>query len=191
MFHKEWRDIRSYEQDTIKYQRLKYQNEEPLTYLSGLHPDLIIRDGVLLFNKPDPFSIKLKDIRVLVIKPSVFVGNVLSGNILHDKVTITLNLNFNQVKTEEKIAPAMANLLMILADPTRMRIIKILWNYDATTKELAEITGLSPATISLHLKQMREADLVMTRKFKKYVYYQLRKDRFYGMERKLIRYFYY
>lgn len=191
MFRQEWRELRNYEQEIVTYQKIQYQHDDPIHYLQHLHPDLSVEEGILKFQKEDPFKIKIEDIRTLVIKPSVFVGETLSGNIVGDKVTITLNQNFHRVKTARPLLTSMADLISVLDDTSRLRIIKILWNYDATTKELSEILELSPGTVSLHLKMMREAGLVTSRKVRKYVYYQLRKDKFYGMEQKLLRYLMY
>lgn len=187
-FHRQWKKIRAYEMDVVNYQRRKYQHDTPLHYLTTLHPDLVIENDILKFRKEDPFEIPVKRIKTIVIKPSVFVSTVLSGNIVEDKVTITLNLNFHTVMTADAAPDRLCQLLSLLNDPTRLRILKVLWNYDATTKELAEILSLSPPTISLHLKQLREASFVTTLKVGKYIYYQLRKDKFYGLEKRLMQY---
>ncbi len=187
-FHKQWKKIRSYEADAISHQRIRYQHDTPLHYLTTLHPDLVVEDGLLKFQKDDPFEIPISEIKTIVIKPSVFVGTVLSGNIVNDKVTITLNLNFHTVMTADPASAQLYHLLNILSDPSRLKILKVLWNYDATTKELAEILSLSPTTVSLHLKQLKEGGFVTTQKVRKYVYYQLRKDKFYGIEQRLLRY---
>lgn len=188
MFHREWVGIREYEQNIIRHHRLKYQHDTPMHYLSSLHPDLLVENGKIVFKKDPPFEMAIKDIKTLVLKPSIFVGSTLSGNIVQDKLTITLNLNFHTVKTSNPISDSVADVVAALNDPTRLRIIKVLWNCDAATKDLAEILSISPSTASLHLKQLKTAGLVTTKKVKKYVYYQLRKDRFYGIEKKLIKY---
>ena len=112
----------------------------------------------------------------------------MSGNIVNDKITITYNLNFHQVKTNDPIDDSIFEIIKAADDKSRLRIIKILWNCDTTTKILSEITGLSAGTISIHLKILKDANLVTTRKVGKYVYYQLRKDRFYNLDKKIIRY---
>lgn len=188
MFHKEWASIREYEYEAIRHQRLIFQHDDPIHYISTLHPDLVVKDDKIIFQKEPSFEMKIKDLKKLVIKPSIFVGSTLSGNIVNDKMTITLNLNFHLVKTSNPIASKTTDIISALNDSTRLRIIKVLWNCDATTKELSEIINVSASTISLHLKQLKEAELVTTKKVKKYVYYQLRKDRFYGIEKRIVQY---
>jgi len=188
-FYNDWKKIREYENDAKRMERIKYQHDDQIHYLATLHPDLLVRDNTLIFDRPDDrFSISMDKLKTIVIKPSVFVENRLNGNIVDDKATITIRLNFHTVMTS---APAPVNLSMligILNDPSRLRIVKVLWNYDSTTKELAEILNLSPTTVSLHLKQMKEGNFVTTQKIGKYVYYQLRKDMFYGLDQRLQHY---
>lgn len=56
-------------------------------------------------------------------------------------------------------------------DEIRLKILKILWNGQATTQSLAEILHLLPSAVSLHLKQLKEASLVNCYKEGKFVYY--------------------
>jgi len=46
------------------------------------------------------------------------------------------------------------------ADPTRQRIVSLLYERAATTKQLAGALGLSPGTVGHHLKALEEAGLV-------------------------------
>ncbi len=188
-FQKEWMKIRDYENDAIRMERIKFQHDDPIHYLMQLHPDLLIKNNTLIFNRAeDSFSISLDKLKMIVIKPSVFVEDRLNGNIVDTKATITIRLNFHTVMTASPPPIVLEMLINILNDPSRMRIVKILWNYDSTTKEIAEILGLSQTTVSLHLKQMKEGNFVTTQKVGKYVYYQLRKDRFIGIDQRLQRY---
>lgn len=47
-----------------------------------------------------------------------------------------------------------------VADPTRQRIVSLLYERAATTKQLAGALGLSPGTVGHHLKVLEEAGLV-------------------------------
>ena len=80
----------------------------------------------------------------------------------------------------------MLELLHILSDETRFRIIKVLWKAAATTTELAELLTLSKTTVSLHLKLMKDADIVEIEKVNKFAYYKLKKDSFYTIQKTLL-----
>jgi hypothetical protein len=51
-------------------------------------------------------------------------------------------------------------LLKVIADETRLRILGLLADRDHTGKELAELLGLTPATISHHMRKLTDAGIV-------------------------------
>lgn len=52
------------------------------------------------------------------------------------------------------------NVLKVIGDETRFKIIQYLFDKPATQKELAEVTGLSKSTISYHISLLFKASLV-------------------------------
>ena len=60
-----------------------------------------------------------------------------------------------------------------MADPTRREILTLLQQRDMTAGEIAERFALSGATVSHHLKILREAELVLTEKEKHTITYSL------------------
>lgn len=60
-----------------------------------------------------------------------------------------------------------------LSDPTRRAILNLLKNGSKTAGEIAENFDMTGATISHHLKQLKNADLVKEDKQKNYIYYSL------------------
>ncbi len=90
---------------------------------------------------------------------------------------MNLNLNYRALQVSKPIPDSYFQLMRVLSDESRFKILKVLWNGEATTKEISDILRLSPSTISLHLKMLREADLVTSSKIKKFVYYRLKKDK--------------
>jgi ArsR family transcriptional regulator, arsenate/arsenite/antimonite-responsive transcriptional repressor len=50
-----------------------------------------------------------------------------------------------------------------LADPTRYRLLKLICGRETVTSQgLCELLDVSPATISHHLRQLRDADLIVS-----------------------------
>lgn len=190
-FRYEWDAIQSYEESVLKKERILFDRIDPIEYLKTLHPNVKVEDGRLIFQKSPDYSIAVNKIEKLIISPSVFSAPHLYGNIVGGKVNITINLNFHSVKLRQPVPRDMFSLLQAVGDDTRIRIMKILWNSDATTKEIAELLALSPSTISLHLKILKEANLVDSNKVKKFVYYKLIKNSFYAVQQNLIDYFEY
>lgn len=188
-FEKEWRDIAEYFDSVIYKESVKLQQSSYLSYLSELHEDLSVNDGEIVFHKDPDFSIDISKVRRVIINLSVFNSPHLNGNIEGDTVYIIENLRLHAVRLNDPIAGDLFGVIYAASDKTRLKIIKMLWNSNCTTKEIAEVLGLSSSTVSMHLKILKENDLVETTKVKKYVFYGLKKHRVTEMQDKLIEYF--
>lgn len=72
--------------------------------------------------------------------------------------------------------------MKMLADPTRVRIVRLLAREELAVAELQEILSMGQSTLSSHLAQLRQADLVGDRKSGKHVRYRLRRPLPAGVE---------
>src|SRR3954468_9494094 len=63
------------------------------------------------------------------------------------------------------------NLLRLLADPTRLRMLLLLEQEELSVAELQEILGMGQSRISSHLAQLKRAGVVVDRRAGKNVYY--------------------
>ena len=63
------------------------------------------------------------------------------------------------------------NLLRLLADPTRLRLLLLLYEAELTVAELQEILGMGQSRISSHLAQLKRAGVVEDRRSGKHAYY--------------------
>ena len=68
------------------------------------------------------------------------------------------------------------DILSLLADGTRMKILKILKKGEANVSKIVETLKLSQPTVSHHLKKLEEAGLVLKRQYKRWVFYQVNKS---------------
>ena len=64
-------------------------------------------------------------------------------------------------------------LFKCLSDASRLRIIQSLTQGDMYTELLAERLGLTPSTVSFHMKKLEDAGLVISRKEQYYTVYSL------------------
>ena len=190
-FSAEWPPIEKYFRSVVRKEELALKNGSYISYLKNLHPDLSVDDEMIVFHKSPDYCVPLKKIRRLVIILSVFTSPDLRGNCVGDTMDIAKNLNFHSVKLQEPIPARITDILYAANDSTRLKIMKILWNSDATTKEIAEVLELAPSTISLHLKILKEAGLVETNKVKKFVYYKLKKENMLKLQENMTEYFSY
>jgi len=77
------------------------------------------------------------------------------------------------VKTEAKEVGELSALLKLVSDNSRLQILCVLQREEHCVCELMEETNLSQSLISHHLKDLKDADLVVDRKDSKWVYYSL------------------
>ncbi|MFN2541946.1 MAG: ArsR/SmtB family transcription factor [Chthoniobacterales bacterium] len=67
------------------------------------------------------------------------------------------------------------NLLRLLADPVRLRLLLLLEQEELSVAELQEILGMGQSRISSHLAQLKRAGVVEGRRAGKHVYYTAQK----------------
>lgn len=68
------------------------------------------------------------------------------------------------------------DLLRVLADPLRLRIVTLLARETLCTTHLVEETGARQTNLSNHLKVLREAGVVDTEPCGRFTYYKLRPE---------------
>ncbi len=74
---------------------------------------------------------------------------------------------------EPKIAEA-AKLMEMLSQPVRLRLMCILLGGEQSVLSLAQSAALSQPAMSHHLKKLRDADLVETRREGQTIYYSVK-----------------
>ncbi|MGW0774937.1 ArsR/SmtB family transcription factor [Streptomyces sp. NPDC002835] len=67
-------------------------------------------------------------------------------------------------------------LIRVLADPLRLRIVTLLAQETLCTTHLVEETGARQTNLSNHLRVLREAGVVETEPCGRFTYYKLRPD---------------
>ena len=63
-----------------------------------------------------------------------------------------------------------------LSDMSRLRIVQSLTRGEMYTELLAERLGLTPSTVSFHMKKLEDAGLVVSRRDQYYTVYSLNRD---------------
>ncbi|HVV83745.1 MAG TPA: metalloregulator ArsR/SmtB family transcription factor [Kofleriaceae bacterium] len=76
--------------------------------------------------------------------------------------------------------PTLVRLFKGLADPTRLRMIAAMVDRARCGQDLAAEVGVSPATVSHHLRVLSEAGLLSETRQPPYVFYQLDLERLQG-----------
>ena len=68
------------------------------------------------------------------------------------------------------------DLIRVLADPLRLRIVTLLAKETLCTTHLVEETGAKQTNLSNHLRVLREAGVVETEPCGRFTYYRLKPD---------------
>ncbi|UQA91554.1 ArsR/SmtB family transcription factor [Streptomyces halobius] len=68
------------------------------------------------------------------------------------------------------------DLIRVLADPLRLKIVNLLAHETLCTTHLVEETGAKQTNLSNHLRVLREAGVVETEPCGRFTYYKLRPD---------------
>ncbi|MFE0583188.1 MULTISPECIES: helix-turn-helix transcriptional regulator [unclassified Streptomyces] len=68
------------------------------------------------------------------------------------------------------------DLIRVLADPLRLRIVTLLARETLCTTHLVEETGAKQTNLSNHMRVLREAGVVETEPCGRYIYYRLRPE---------------
>ncbi|WCO67974.1 metalloregulator ArsR/SmtB family transcription factor [Iamia majanohamensis] len=71
---------------------------------------------------------------------------------------------------------AAADVLKLVADPTRLHLLWTLVGGEQTVSALAEAVGARPASVSQHLAKLRLGNLVTTRREGNHIHYSLVND---------------
>lgn len=172
-FQQEWLLIYQHILDTVEEQWMVLQRSDPLDYLAGLHSDISIKSGHIILKKDTRFRVAINDIDEIMIFPSVFTAPHLMIDIVERRLTIYMNLNFHSATMRIELPEDVLSALKAIGDETRLKIIKLLCSGEKTNQELSEILNLTPGTISLHVKLLREAKMLQSKKIKKFVYYEI------------------
>jgi DNA-binding transcriptional ArsR family regulator len=67
-------------------------------------------------------------------------------------------------------------MFKVLSDPTRLSIVRSLFQQPHCTQQLAHVHQISEAAVSKHLKLLTEASFVTTERRGNYVFYALQSD---------------
>lgn len=190
-FSQHWPQIRELFEEIQKKEELVFQKQGAVNYINTIHPRLVADEERVVFRKTPEYSVALQRIKTVTISFSVFSSPHLMGNVVGDMLSVTKNISFHTLKVNSVIPEELLKVFCAGADATRLKMIRILWNSESTTKEMAEVLGLSPSTVSLHLKLLKDFELVESNKLKKFVYYRLRREAFTSLQKNLLQYFSY
>lgn len=116
------------------------------------------------------------EIGTMIFQP-FFVTMKISNNEKQVFLNYGALFNFEYVAIKKELTKEnILELTKILADPTKLEILKLLAKGRAYGKEIVDETGLTPATISHHMQALNHANFVSVHLEMNKTYYQIEKD---------------
>ena len=85
-------------------------------------------------------------------------------------------------------SPELKNVLSAfngLSDPLRLQVVELLRSQELCVAELLDQIDVSPSTLSFHLKQLKQANLLLSRHEGRWIYYRLNLAQFVVLEQYL------
>jgi DNA-binding transcriptional ArsR family regulator len=191
-FAEEWERLEPELARTVTHAGSAIARDGLYAYLRGLSPALLIDADARELKRriPHEHTVEIGPANPLVLVPSFYVWP-------HVRVNcdapwppgIVYPAPFAAAETKAELpADELVHVLRALADPTRLRALKLIAAKPRTTQELAPLVGISEAGLSKHLRQLARAGVVTSRRDGYYVVYSLASDRIEPLSAALLRF---
>lgn len=165
VFAAEWERRRPLLEQRQAQEAARLDAMAPLRWLASLH-DRIEADEVaqeIVFHKARDVRFGVDELALIRAIPSTFSAPHLMVSYLERRLTVYINV-LPTPTTTERVPAALLGVAKALADETRLRIYKLALRRPMYTQELAAALGLADPTVSRHLKILKAAGLVRSRK---------------------------
>ena len=166
-----WNTIGVSEISALATERKLLELDGPAQYIENCHEQVHVdRTGIRVGRQLELFyrNDEIKRINVIITS---FLTPHFMINCIDGCLTIFKGVTFGQATAE--IPPEIELFLKAIGSPMKLKILAELNVSPKTTKELADILQVAPSSISVHLRAMRDADLVYPQRMKNEVYYNL------------------
>lgn len=170
-FHKEERRIEPWLIRAV-HEMQEALREDPLAFLSNIHPRMKIHDSFIQFHKVKTYQFNYADLKQIYLFPSSFVSPHLLLGIYQDKITAAMHVEVPGSAEHTAIASDFINKMKVLSDPTRTAILKSLLNHPYCIQQLADLHGITEPAVSKHIKLLLESDFIWSERRGRYVFYR-------------------
>ncbi len=187
-FAAEWERL----EPTLAWESEQARVEDPVVMLETIRSELKVDAGerMLIRCSMHEHEVHVNPRNPLRLIPSVYVWPHVRVNcdapwpvaILYPPRTMRAGVG-RELAPDSLIRP-----LRAAADPTRLRILRLVGERPRSTEELAPLVGLSESGLSKHLKSLVDAGLLSTRRQGWYVLYRLERGRLDALGADLRRY---
>ena len=168
VFEDVWKEIGASEVDALARERLLLSSSGPVLYLEGSHSDFIVGADALLVQGVPERTYPFDSFRRIDVFISSFAGPHLMLNCMDG--VFTLYKDVALAAFTGNVSVETVRFLKAIAGDSKMRILRELYQSPKTTKELSDLLGIAPSSISEHLKILRDAELIYPQRVQNSVY---------------------
>lgn len=184
-FQSHWETTHTFYKSAFINEKKNLEMTLPLNFILSLHKDLSFENDTLVMHKETQFTVKAEEIKEIRILFSMYTFPHLMINIYEDTISIYENLLVPNMST---VFDDVAVAVKALGDSTRLAIIKVLLKNDLTNKSLARLVNITPASVSQHLKVLKDSELLISNRQKNYIFYGINRDKLAELMAKLSRF---
>ena len=174
-FEREWERIRPTLLAEVQARTDTVRLRGPFAAFEGLAPGVEVNpdEGLVVLDKLHDAEINVA-LTGLHLVPSAFAWpHVVVQDEPAWRVAVQYPLPGRRRAQRSPSLKVVQQRLEALADPVRLRLCRSIAREARSTKELADVHGMSPPAVSRHLKILRDAGLVTTRRHGQFVLYRL------------------
>ncbi|MCL6456456.1 MAG: metalloregulator ArsR/SmtB family transcription factor [Gorillibacterium sp.] len=150
--------------------------KSPSRHLGRLHPRLHITAEAIEAQKATLHRFSYSDLDQILIQPSTFIYPHLLIDFVDGTLTLPLHVQVPGEFKSDEVPADMVRLFKALADPNRLRMIRLLHTQPYCTQQLAQKLAISEAAVSKQLALLTEAGLLAAFRKGSYIFYSLRKE---------------
>lgn len=171
-FQNHWQKTCAFYRGAVIKEKAQFAAAGPINFIVSLHDDLIYESNTLVMKKQIDFKVQYEEIKEIKIILSAFTYPHLMINIYNNRISIYRNMLMPNMSTT---FDNMAKSIRVFSDPTRLSIVKLLLDRELTNKALSSLLNITPASISQHLKILKEANMLYSIRRKNNILYKIRK----------------
>ena len=154
----------------VEKEKKNFASKMPMEYILSLHRDLALEDDVIYMRKEADLSLDVRELEEVRLFFSMFTYPHLMATIIGKTISIYANMIFPQLSADEEL---LASGIKSLSDVTRLTILRLASGHPTTNKELAHLLNITPASISQHMRILRELNFINCRRDKNNIYYTI------------------
>lgn len=189
VFSDVWAGVGVFLMDRVGVEKALHAAVGSVQYLGYSHPDLKLTDSAVVVGRgEESYSYALSSFSHVDVFVSSFTGGRLMFNLIDGNLSVCKGVPLSSTRSTA-VPGGILSFLRAINGDTKLKILEELYKEPKTTKELSDILGIAPSTVSVHLKMMREAELIYPQRVQNQVYNRFLYENYQAFLVYLLKYF--